>query len=127
MRDEMDKIMDQMAKVQDEIDAANAWDLDRQLEIAMDAMRLPPARCNADDAVRRRTPPRRAVQDAAAEARPVAARRADQPSRRRVGQPGSNDTCRSTPAPSWPSRTIATSSTTSPSGSWNWIAASAIR
>ena len=28
--------------VQDAIDAANAWDLDRQLEIAMDAMRLPP-------------------------------------------------------------------------------------
>ena len=32
------------ARVQDDIDAANAWELDRQLEIAMDAMRLPPAR-----------------------------------------------------------------------------------
>src|SRR5262249_41778338 len=29
-------------RVQDAIDAANAWELDRQLEIAMDAMRLPP-------------------------------------------------------------------------------------
>jgi ATP-binding cassette ChvD family protein len=29
-------------RVQDAINAANAWDLDRQLEIAMDAMRLPP-------------------------------------------------------------------------------------
>ncbi len=41
--DEMDKIMDQMSRVQDEIDAADAYNLDRKLEIAMDAMRLPPA------------------------------------------------------------------------------------
>src|SRR5919199_860451 len=40
--DEFDKLMDQMQKVQDQIDATNAWELDRQLEIAMDAMRLPP-------------------------------------------------------------------------------------
>ncbi len=41
--EQMDKLMDQMSKVQDKIDAVNAYDLDRQLEIAMDAMRLPPA------------------------------------------------------------------------------------
>jgi len=40
--DEIDAIMEEMGKVQDAIDAANAYDLDRQLEIAMDAMRLPP-------------------------------------------------------------------------------------
>jgi sulfate-transporting ATPase len=40
--DEMDKLLDEQAKVQDAIDAANAWDLDRNVEIAMDAMRLPP-------------------------------------------------------------------------------------
>ena len=40
--DEMDKIMEQLDKVQSAIDAVNAWELDRQLEIAMDAMRLPP-------------------------------------------------------------------------------------
>jgi energy-dependent translational throttle protein EttA len=40
--DEIDDVMEQMSKVQDAIDAANAYDLDRQLEIAMDAMRLPP-------------------------------------------------------------------------------------
>lgn len=39
---EMDKLLDEQAKVQDAIDAANAWELDRTLEIAMDAMRLPP-------------------------------------------------------------------------------------
>src|SRR5205085_3123660 len=38
----MDKLMEQMDKVQASIDAVNAYDLDRQLEIAMDAMRLPP-------------------------------------------------------------------------------------
>jgi ATP-binding cassette ChvD family protein len=40
--EELDALMEQMSKVQDAIDAANAYDVDRQLEIAMDAMRLPP-------------------------------------------------------------------------------------
>jgi sulfate-transporting ATPase len=40
--EELDRLMEEMSKVQDAIDAANAYDLDRQLEIAMDAMRLPP-------------------------------------------------------------------------------------
>jgi ATP-binding cassette ChvD family protein len=38
----MEKVLDDLGKTQDAIDAANAWELDRQLEIAMDAMRLPP-------------------------------------------------------------------------------------
>jgi ATP-binding cassette ChvD family protein len=41
--DAMDKLMAEMDRVQSAIDASNAYDLDRQLEIAMDAMRLPPA------------------------------------------------------------------------------------
>jgi ATP-binding cassette ChvD family protein len=40
--DEMDRLIEEQGKVQDAIDTANAWDLDRQVEIAMDAMRLPP-------------------------------------------------------------------------------------
>lgn len=40
--DEMDKLMAQMDKVQSQIDATDAYNLDRQPEIAMDAMRLPP-------------------------------------------------------------------------------------
>ena len=40
--DEMDTLLEEQAKVQDAIEAASGWDLDRQLEIAMDAMRLPP-------------------------------------------------------------------------------------
>jgi ATPase subunit of ABC transporter with duplicated ATPase domains len=41
--DEMTKLLDSQARVQEKIDAANAWDLDRKIEIAMDALRLPPA------------------------------------------------------------------------------------
>ena len=39
--DKMQKLMDRQAKLQDEIDARNAWELDTQLEIAMDALRTP--------------------------------------------------------------------------------------
>src|SRR5512134_767926 len=39
--DEMNALLEEQAKLQDKIDAANAWELDRQLEIAMDALRLP--------------------------------------------------------------------------------------
>lgn len=41
--DTMEKVLEELGRVQDQIDACNAWELDRQLEIAMDAMRLPPA------------------------------------------------------------------------------------
>jgi ATP-binding cassette ChvD family protein len=40
--DEMQKLLEDQAKVQDQMDAGNLWDLDRQLEIAMDALRCPP-------------------------------------------------------------------------------------
>lgn len=39
---QMEKLLAEQAKVQDAIEAHNAWDLDRQVEIAMDAMNLPP-------------------------------------------------------------------------------------
>jgi len=40
--DEMDKLLGEQARVQDAIEAANGWDLDRTVEIAMDALRCPP-------------------------------------------------------------------------------------
>jgi sulfate-transporting ATPase len=46
--DEMTKLLDQQARVQEKIDAANAWDLDRKIEIAMDALRLPPAEADVN-------------------------------------------------------------------------------
>jgi len=39
---DFDALMEEMGKLQTEIDAANAWDLDSQLEQAMDALRCPP-------------------------------------------------------------------------------------
>ena len=41
--EEMEKVLEEQANVQDQIDAANLWELDRTLEVAADAMRLPEA------------------------------------------------------------------------------------
>ena len=40
--DTMEKLLDEYGRVQDAIEAASAWDLDAQLDMAMDALRLPP-------------------------------------------------------------------------------------
>jgi ATP-binding cassette ChvD family protein len=40
--EEMARLLEEQAKLQDAIDSANAWELDRTLEVAMDALRLPP-------------------------------------------------------------------------------------
>jgi energy-dependent translational throttle protein EttA len=40
--DEMTKLLEDQAKVQEQIDTQNLWELDRSIEIAMDALRLPP-------------------------------------------------------------------------------------
>jgi ATP-binding cassette ChvD family protein len=41
--DEMNSLLAEQADLQEKIDNANAWDLDRHIEIAMDALRLPPS------------------------------------------------------------------------------------
>src|SRR5947209_1383626 len=40
--EDLDKVLEEQSKIQDRIDAANAWDLDSRVELAMDALRLPP-------------------------------------------------------------------------------------
>jgi ATP-binding cassette ChvD family protein len=40
--DEMEKLLAEQGNLQDAIDASDAWELDRRLDIAMDALRLPP-------------------------------------------------------------------------------------
>ena len=40
--DEMTALLDKQASLQDRIEAANAWEIDRTVDIAMDALRLPP-------------------------------------------------------------------------------------
>ncbi|MEQ8335507.1 energy-dependent translational throttle protein EttA [Nisaea sp.] len=44
--DQMNELLAEQGELQEKIDAADAWDLDRKVEIAMDALRLPPG--NAD-------------------------------------------------------------------------------
>jgi len=39
---DMDKLMEKQAKIQEKLDACNAWELESQLELAMDALRCPP-------------------------------------------------------------------------------------
>jgi ATP-binding cassette ChvD family protein len=41
--EEMDQVLEEQGRVQDQIEAASGWDLDSRLELAMDALRLPPA------------------------------------------------------------------------------------
>jgi energy-dependent translational throttle protein EttA len=41
--DEMTKLLDEQSNLQDQMDAANAWDLDARLELAMEALRCPPS------------------------------------------------------------------------------------
>src|SRR5205823_1207605 len=41
--DEMEKLLNRQGAIQEKLDALDAWDLDSQLEMAMDALRCPPA------------------------------------------------------------------------------------
>jgi ATP-binding cassette ChvD family protein len=41
--EEMDELLKEQGKVQDQLDALNAWDLDSRLDLAMDALRCPPS------------------------------------------------------------------------------------
>jgi ATP-binding cassette ChvD family protein len=40
--DEMERLLEEQARLQDQIDAAEAWELDRRIEVAMEALRVPP-------------------------------------------------------------------------------------
>ena len=80
-----DETADEMTKLQDEIEAKGLWDLDSKVDQAMDALRCPPDGAEVSKlsgGERRRVALCRLLAGAA---RPAAARRADQPSRRRVG------------------------------------------
>lgn len=98
---DFDALMQEQAELQDRIDALNAWDLDTTLEIAMDALRLPPgtptwlcfrvgrsgASPSAGSSSRNRT-----------SSCSTSPRTTSMPNRWH----GSNGTCRSTQARSWP-------------------------
>jgi sulfate-transporting ATPase len=46
--DEMDQLIEKQGKIQDKLDHMDAWDLDSQLQMAMDALRCPPADTRVD-------------------------------------------------------------------------------
>ena len=79
----MQKLCDEMARLQDRIDAENLWDLDREIEIAMDVMNLPPRDADVQHALGWRAAACGLLQIAAAETRPAAAGRTDEPPGRR--------------------------------------------
>ena len=113
--DEMDALLEEQAKVQDAIETAEGWDLDRRVEIAMDAMRLPPAtpstRFPAANAGA--WPSARSCSNALTSCCWTSQPTISTPK----ALPGSNATCKNMRARSCWSRTIATSSTMLPSGS----------
>jgi ATP-binding cassette ChvD family protein len=46
--EEMNELLEEQSRLQDQIDAGNLWELDRKIEIAMDALRLPPAEARVE-------------------------------------------------------------------------------
>ncbi len=113
---------DEFARVQEQIDATDGWNLDTTLEIAMDALRTPPAT--------RRSPTSRAASaavwpwPACCSPSPTCSCSTSPPTTSTPSRwPGSSATCATTRARSWRSPTIATSSTTSPAGSSSSTAA----
>jgi ATP-binding cassette ChvD family protein len=46
--EEMERVLEEQGKLQDAIEAAGAWELDSRLELAMEALRLPPPEASAD-------------------------------------------------------------------------------
>ena len=82
--DYSDELMEQMSKLTEQIEHKDAWDLDSQLEQAMDALRCPPPDADVKTLSGGEKQQGRPLQAAPAAARPAAARRAHQPPRRGV-------------------------------------------
>jgi len=55
--EEMEKLNNELGRLQDIIDDNDLWSIDNQIEQAMEALRLPPLRCTGQTALRRRAPP----------------------------------------------------------------------
>src|SRR5690606_18801786 len=120
--EEMNALLEEQAKLQDRIDAADGWNLEHTLELAMDALRLPPA----DEIVNHLS---------GGEKRRVALCRTllQKPDLLLLDEPTNHLDAESVawleqhlaqyPGPSWRSRTTATSSTTWRSGSSSSTAA----
>ncbi len=120
--DYSDALMEEMGKLQEDLDHANAWDLDTQLEQAMDALGCPPGDwpvTNLSGGEKRRVALCKLLLE-----RPTCCSSTSPPTTWTPSPcSGWSSTSPSTPAPSSPSPTTGTSSTTWPSGSWSSTAA----
>ena len=114
---DFDKLLAEQAQLQDRIDAAGAWDLDRKLEIAMDALRLPAARRRASPRSRAANAGGSPCAGCCSRARTCCCSTSRPTTSTPSRWPGSSGRCRSTREPSSPSPTTGTSSTTWPGGS----------
>ena len=128
---EPDADFDTLAAEQAELEAilatSDGGNAEQQLEIAADALRLPPWDAKIEHlsgGEKRRVALCRLL---LSKARHAAARRTDQPPGRRIGRLARTVPARASRAPSSRSPTIATSSTTPPSGFSNSTAATAFR
>ena len=83
--EEMTTLLEEQGEVQDRIERTDAWNLDRMIDTAMDALRTPPGEAEVDQSLGRRAAPGGAGPAAPVVARPAAAGRAHQPPRRRLG------------------------------------------
>ena len=96
MPEEMEKLLDTLGKIQEKIEAVGGWDLDRHIDIAMDAMRPAARRRSRRPALRRREAPRRGCARSCSRS-PTSC---SSTSRRTISTPsrlpGSNGTCSST-------------------------------
>ena len=83
--DAMETLMAEQAALQEQIEAADAWNLERNIEIALDALRCPPSDSGVETLSGGELRRVGAVPPAVVAPRHAAARRADQPSRRGIG------------------------------------------
>ena len=121
-----DETADEFARLQEQIDAADAWSLDQMIDQAMDALRCPPGDADVSTlsgGERRRVALARLLLSKPTCCCSTSRRTTSTPSR----SAGWSATSPSTRARSSPSPTIATSSTTSPAGSSSSTAATASR
>ncbi|WP_455873487.1 ATP-binding cassette domain-containing protein [Rhizobium yanglingense] len=95
-----DETADEGAKLQDIIDSQNLWDLENQVEMAMDALRCPPGDASAVTGLSGgETPPRGALPPAACRSRTCCSSTNRPTTSTPRPSPGSKSTCATIPAP----------------------------
>ena len=96
--DEMNDLLAEQAALQEKIDAGDGWEMDRRIEIALDALRCPPADAGCHQALGRREAPRGAL-PAACWRSPTSCCSTSRPTiSMRRASPGSNIRCGNSPA-----------------------------